>query len=348
MENLIKPRKLQPGDTVAAITLSWGGAAVFPDRYQTGKFRLEKVFGLKVVETKHALREPDWIYRNPLARATDLMDSFSDPNIRAIIAIIGGDESIRLLPYIDYKVIANNPKIFLGYSDAVVTHFMCMKAGLRSFHGPDVMTEFAENIEMHKYTKDSILKTLFSSNSIGDITQSEEGWTAEFVDWITPENKNIRRNMLPTDPWRFIGSSATATGRLLGGCIEALQFIIGTELWPDLKTFAGSILFLETSEEGAAPVMLERFLRNLGVQGILDAISGLLFSKPGGKVDPAMFPAYDQAILKVLHEYERLDLPVITNMDFGHTDPMLTLPYGCMAEIDVDQKRFRILESAVL
>jgi muramoyltetrapeptide carboxypeptidase LdcA involved in peptidoglycan recycling len=151
MQSLVKPKKLTSGDTVAAITLSWGGAATFPDRYRIGKKRLEEVFGLTVIETKHAMRDADWIYRNPQARAEDLMSAFSDSNVSAIIATIGGEDSIRLLPYIDYSVLKCNPKIVLGFSDTTVGHFICLKAGLGSFYGPSVMTAFAENIQMHEY-----------------------------------------------------------------------------------------------------------------------------------------------------------------------------------------------------
>jgi muramoyltetrapeptide carboxypeptidase LdcA involved in peptidoglycan recycling len=129
MKTLIKPSKLISGDTIAAISLSWGGAALFPDHYQIGKNRLKEIFGLNVIETKHALCEPEWLYNNPQARVADLMEAFSNPDIKGIFSIIDGDDSIRLLPYIDYDVIRNNPKIFLGFSDTTVTHFICLKAG---------------------------------------------------------------------------------------------------------------------------------------------------------------------------------------------------------------------------
>ena len=91
------------------------------------------------------LRDPNWISRNPQARADDLMQAFADPSIKAIISMIGGDDSLRILPYIDLDVIRSNPKIFMGYSDTNVTHFACWKAGLSSFYGPSFMAGFAEN-----------------------------------------------------------------------------------------------------------------------------------------------------------------------------------------------------------
>jgi muramoyltetrapeptide carboxypeptidase LdcA involved in peptidoglycan recycling len=92
-----------------------------------------------VIETRHALHDEAWLAANPQARADDLMEAFSDPTIRAIISTIGGDDSIRILPYIDLNVIRANPKIFLGYSDSTITHLACFKAGLISFYGPAIL-----------------------------------------------------------------------------------------------------------------------------------------------------------------------------------------------------------------
>lgn len=90
-----------------------GGPGAFPDRFQLGKQRLESIFGLKIIPTKHALCEPEWIYWNPKARADDLMEAFLDPEIKGIISTIGGDDSIRLLPFVDLEIIRKNPKVFI-------------------------------------------------------------------------------------------------------------------------------------------------------------------------------------------------------------------------------------------
>src|SRR4051812_4001139 len=139
MTSLIKPKRLFPGDKVATISLSWGGAGELPDRYQRGKKQLQDIFGVQVVETSNALKSADFIARNPKARADDLMEAFSDTSIKAIISNIGGDDSIRTLPYTDLDIIRNNPKIFVGFSDTTVTHFACYKAGLASFYGTSVL-----------------------------------------------------------------------------------------------------------------------------------------------------------------------------------------------------------------
>src|SRR6185295_9995832 len=159
---MIKPKKLKQGDKVAAISLSWGGAGSIPHRYEAGKKQLIENFGVEVVETKNALKSSDWIYKNPEARAEDLMEAFADSSIKAIISVIGGDDSIRTLPFMDLDVIRQNPKIFLGFSDTTVTHLCCYKAGLISFYGTSLFIGFAENGGMHHYQVDDIKRTLFS------------------------------------------------------------------------------------------------------------------------------------------------------------------------------------------
>lgn len=348
MQQLIKPPKLNHGDKVATLTLSWGGPGAFPQRYEVGKQRLEEIFGLYVVQTKHALKNAEWIYQNPKARADDLMEAFLDPSIKAIISNIGGDDSIRLIPFVDLNIIKNNPKVFMGYSDTTVTHFMCLKAGLSSFYGPAVMTAFAENVAMHDYTIHGIRKTLFSNETIGSIPKNTKGWTTELLDWSDENNQNIKRVLNPPTGWNFIGDNKhIRKGRLIGGCLEALQFINGTELWPNFSTWDQGILFLETSEEGMEPPAVTRFIRNLAAQGILHSLTGILFSKPGGQhMTAARFSEYDQALLKVFEEYRIPLIPIVTEMDFGHSDPMWTLPFGAMVEINPDRKTVTILENA--
>jgi muramoyltetrapeptide carboxypeptidase LdcA involved in peptidoglycan recycling len=339
---MIKPVCLHRGDRVAAISLSWGGAGAFPHRYEVGKRQLEERFGLEVVETRHALRDPDWLAKNPRARADDLMEAFADPSIRGIISIIGGDDSIRLLPFIDDELIRSNPKIFLGYSDTTVSHWACFRAGLVTFYGPSIMTGLAENGGIHPYMADAVERALFRPEPIGLLQSSREGWTDEFLDWANPENRARRRSMNPPLPWRFLQGSGVATGHLLGGCVEVVEFLRGTSVWPDASLWDRAILFLETSEEGAPPRTLTRALRSYAAMGILGRLSGLLIGRPGGRVPVEKFAEYDQAVLQVVREEEGLsELPIVTCMDFGHTDPTLVLPLGVQARIDSEALAWR-------
>ena len=344
---MIKPKKLSPGDRVAAISLSWGGPGTFPHRYNAGKRQLQKEFGLQVIEMPNTLRDADWLARNPKARADDLMQAFADPSIKGIFSTIGGDESLRLLPYVDLDLIRNNPKVFLGYSDTTISHLVCYKAGLVSFYGPSIMGEFAENGGMFPYMIQSLRQAIFSSNIVGEIYPNRESWTVERIDWGDPTNQERRRKLNPCTGWKFLQGSGRYRGHLIGGCIEVFDWARGTGIFP--SQWKNAILFLETSEEAPLPEMVTRTLRVFAAMGILRQLSGILFGRPGGEIPPEKFEEYDRAILQVVRDEEGLSqLPIITNMDFGHTGPIFVLPYGVQAEIDCENKRFSITENAVI
>jgi len=217
-----KPPKLQPGDKVAAISLSWGGPGTFPWRYAAGKKQLEDEFGLQVVETRHALRHADWLKRNPQARADDLLEAFADPGIKAIISTIGGDDSIRILPYLDLEVVRAHPKIFMGYSDTTITHLACYRAGLVSFYGPSIMAGFGENGGLFPYLVDSVRRTLFSAAAPGEMRPNRAGWTVESLDWGDPAIQSRPRKLNPPEDWKFLQGQGARRGRLLGGCMKIL------------------------------------------------------------------------------------------------------------------------------
>ena len=111
----IKPKILRPGSRIAAISLSWGGPGTVPYRYEIGKRQFEEEFDVTVVETAHALRDADWLAKNPEARADDLMEAFADETIDGIISTIGGEDSIRTLPYIDLDLMRKNPQSLYGF-----------------------------------------------------------------------------------------------------------------------------------------------------------------------------------------------------------------------------------------
>jgi len=345
---MIKPKALKQGDKVAAITLSWGGPGKFPHKYEAGKKQLQETFGVEVVETKHALKSPDWINKNPQARAEDLMEAFLDPSIKAIISTIGGDESVRLIPYIDLSVIKNNPKIFLGYSDTTATHFACYTAGLTSFYGPSIMAGFAENCGILPYMENSIRKTLFETKPIGIVEPNKDGWTVEHLDWSNPDNQNQKRKLRAATGPKLMQGSGKAQGRLIGGCIEVMEMLKATSYWPELDKWKGAILFIETSEDMPPVTYFKYWLRNYAAQGILHAINGIILARPGGQLNDEQLFQYDIALREIIvDELGLTNLPIMTQMDFGHTDPMFVIPYGVMAEIDCDNKHFSILESGV-
>jgi muramoyltetrapeptide carboxypeptidase LdcA involved in peptidoglycan recycling len=136
-------------------------------------------------------------------------------------------------------------------------------------------------------------------------------------------------------------------GRVIGGCAEVLEMLKATALWPPPSYWDGAILFYETSEEAPSDTLVLRWLRNFAAQGILSRLSGLLLARPGGDMDEARREAQKAAVLRALDEADLVDLPVLADLDFGHTDPIATLPYGATAEIDCDSASVIILDSAV-
>ncbi len=344
---MTKPAALRAGDRVAVVTPSWGGYATFPARYQAGKRYLSDQFHLDVVETKHALRDAQWIYNNPAARADDLMAAFADPSIKGIVASIGGDDAIRLIPHLDLSVIRDNPKAFIGYSDATVLHFGCLKAGVGSLHGPSVMSGFAENGGMSTLSSTSFYCAAFVASPIGELARNVEGWTAEHVSWEDPSNQERLRRRSASNGAQRLRGNGRASGHLIGGCAEVLEMLKSTPWWPPPAYWDNAILFYETSEEAPADEFVLRWLRNFAAQGILQRLSGLILARPGGDMNDARCESQKAAVLKALDEVGLRDMPVLADLDFGHTDPILTLPYGASAEIDCESASVRILEAGV-
>lgn len=345
MKSLLKPQHLKKGDTVATVSLSWGGAGDPQTlwRYRQGKERLEKLFGLRVIEMPHTLAGSDYLYRHPEKRAQDMMAAFSDPAVKAVFTCIGGEDTLRLLPFIDLDVIRNNPKIFIGYSDTTVNHYMCYQAGLSSFYGGSVLADFAENVELPAYTAEWMEKTLFRTDVIGSVPASE-CFTGEYLPWIV-ENRNTSRTFRPNSGYTVVQGHGTASGSLIGGCIEVLDWLRGTALFPQADDFCGALLFLETSEDKPLPRDFKYMLRSLGALGVFERINGILFAKPYGEV---YRDEYHAELIKVLAEHGKSDMPVLANASFGHNEPKCCLPFGAMAEIDCDTKSFTILESGVV
>ena len=341
---MLKPERLKKGDKIAVVSLSWGGLGddMFIHKYDIAKERLERDFGLEVVAMPHALKGSEFVYAHPELRVKDLMDAFADPSIKGIFCAIGGDDSIRLLPYIDYEIIRNNPKIFMGYSDTTVSHFMMNKAGVVSYYGPSVMAEFGEYVRMFDYTENAVKNILFN-DSKGYEIPSCEYWSDDRVSW-SEENMEHKRETRPEEHhYEVLSGSGIITGELAGGCLDVFPMIVGTEIWPEADEWNGKILLVETSEDKPEPALVKFYLRNLGAQGILNRINGIVVGKP---MDEQFYEEYKEVYRIVLNEFNCPSLPVIYNINIGHAAPTGVLPLGIKYEIDLDNKIIRLLESA--
>lgn len=341
---MIKPKKLKKGDKIAVVSLSWGGLGddALIHKYDIAKERLEHDFGLEVMCMPHALMGSEFVARNPRLRAKDLMDAFNDSSIAAVFCAIGGDDTIRILPYIDFDIIRNNPKIFMGYSDTTANHFMMYKAGLVSFYGPSVMCEFGEYVRMFDYTKKAVEDILFGTWEEYSLLSSPE-WSDDYVCWQESNRDTAHKMKREQHGYEVINGDGIVNGHLLGGCIEVFMMINGTIIWPSLDEWRNAILFFETSEDKPSPDFVLYTLRNLAAQGILNVIHGIIVGKPK---DETYYEEYKDAIRQVVLEEEHLDrLPVFYNVNIGHAKPRGILPYGIEAELNCDKKTIRFLES---
>jgi muramoyltetrapeptide carboxypeptidase LdcA involved in peptidoglycan recycling len=211
------------------------------------------------------------------------------------------------------------------------------------------MAGFGENGGLFPYMIESVRKTLFSAEIIGGIEPNMGGWTVEMLDWADPVNQAKHRKLNSSTGWRFLQGNGLYEGHLIGGCFEVFDWLRGTDFWPEDSVWQDAILFLETSEDAPPPEAVKYGLRTLAALGILEKLSGILFGRPGGNVSIETHAEYDKALLQVIADEEGLtELPIVTGMDFGHTDPMFVLPYGLQAEIDCKAQRFSILENAVI
>jgi len=160
---------------------------------------------------------------------------------------------------------------------------------------------------------------------------------------------------------KFLQGKGIVEGHLIGGCMDTLEILKGTSLWPNNKYWEGAILFLETSEEKPSIDLVTYWLRNYGAQGILQKLKAIIFAIPGGDIsfddkeyDEKLknhlntFEMYDEALIKVAKEFGREDIPIISHLNFGHTAPMLTIPFGAIMEINIWGKTVRIKDSGVI
>ena len=345
---MLKPKHLRNGDTAAIVSLSSGalGEPWAIHKLHIARKRLEQDYGLHVVVMPNALRGIEYLDAHPQARADDLMEAFRTPEIRAVFNAIGGNDSIRLLPYVDLDVLAKNPKIFTGFSDTTSNHLMLYKAGVMSYYGASIMTNFSEYVKINDYTDRMIWDTLFEPKPMLDIPSAPYWYDDEDEKiWWKEENMNRLRAYHPeTVGYELIQGGGVVEGPLLGGCLDVFVELTGTPIWPDRAAWAGKIMFLETSEEDMSCELLTWILRNLAAQGIFDVVRGILVGKPARR---SKYAPYKEVFRRVVgRESGHPELPVLFNVNFGHAEPIGVLPYGVRCRLDAEKKTITLLEPA--
>ncbi len=344
---MIKPGALRRGDKVATISPSSGiaGEASVSWRYELGVRRLRDVFGYQVVSMPNSLKGIEFNDKHPEARADDLIQAFSDESVKGIICNIGGEDSIRMLPYLDLSVIRDNPKVLSGFSDSTTVHMILRNAGLMSFYGPAVLTDFAENSGLFTYTMEYFERAVMRKDPIGEIIPAGF-WTSEFLDWNDRQLNSRPRNVSRSGRFNLISGRGTAKGPLLGGCLSVLYRIKDTSVFPDKQDWDGAVAFIETSETTPPPALFEKYLRGIMEKGALTGASALVFARPYGNL---YADEYHGILRRLIAEEAGLkDMPILTGLPFGHTSPMITIPIGALAEVDAGASSFAIIEPGVV
>jgi muramoyltetrapeptide carboxypeptidase LdcA involved in peptidoglycan recycling len=331
------PAKPRPGDKVAVLSPGEAMPQIFPATFDQGLRRLREGYGVEVVEYPTTR-----VISPPAARAADVNAAFADPEITAILTSIGGEDQIKVLQHLDADVIAANPKPFFGISDNTNLHHFLWNLGIVSYYGGTVMTDLGRCGSVNPHTAEAF-RAAFLGEGWYELRPAET-FTDENLDWADPANLAREPEMYPADGWRWHGSRRAVEGRLWGGCLEIVDFQlrVGRYLAPDETAYDGCVLCLETSEELPDAGYVGRVLMCLGERGLLQRFSALMMGRPkawsleqrnGPDERAAYVDAQHEAVLEAMAEYSP-DVPVVLDVDFGHTDPQLVLPLGGDVRVD--------------
>lgn len=335
--NWPKLEPLKKGDTVAILSMSWGGPSVFPHIYEAGKKYIEETLGLRVKEYWSTRAAADEVAANPEKRANDVMDAFRDPEVKALFASIGGDDSMLLLPYLNFDDIRKNPKLVMGYSDTTTLLIALAAHKISSFHGPSVMAGFAQADAMPQEWHQHIREMLFNETGRKVRLPRFAEYSDGYQSWSEVGEPKIKA-WEKTDGWHWLNGEKKVTGRVIGGCVEVLEFLKGTEYWPKKNLWKNAILLLETSEGKPSVDNVRYALRNYGLQGVLESISGLIVGRARDYSNQEKAELDEMVRDVTMREFGRSDLVILTNFDVGHTDPQLIIPIGSKMTIDPNRK----------
>lgn len=308
----IKPKALQPGDTIGLVSPA---SIVGDDQAYDEVVAKIKQLGYEVKEGANARNTFGYFAGTDKQRAEDLNAMFQDPSVDAIMAFRGGWGCNRILAHLDFELIKQHPKILIGYSD-ITTLLLAIyaKTGLTTFHGPvgtSIWTEF---------TKSHFTRAVNQSTPLSLPGEPREG----------------------LEGYQSIATlrGGKARGRLLGGNLSVLTAMIGSDYLPEWED---SILFLE--DVGEDVYRIDRMLTQLKLSGMLNQLSGFIFGQCTGC---DMAEEHRFTLQQILEQHIRpLNIPAFSGAIFGHIDDMVTLPVGLMVEIDALSGDIMFQESAV-
>lgn len=323
----IVPAKLEKGDEIRVIAPARGLKIIGQESRDIAAKRFAEM-GLKVTFGKNTTDE-NWDMMGSSSiedRVSDIHEAFSDKNVKAIFTIIGGANSNQLSPYLDYELIKANPKIFCGFSDitALLNGIYAM-TGLVTFSGPHY-SSFGMR-DGFDYTWENVKKMLFG-NGENAVEPSEE-WSDDM--WFVNQDK---REFIKNEGYWDI-HNGEAEGVIIGGNLGTFDLLLGTKYRPAFAE--NTILFVEDTE-GTNIAQFERNLQALIYQPDFKNVKGLVIGRfqKGSKI------SREQLEFIVTTKRELKNLPILGNVDFGHSTPMLTLPIGGTAEINNGKLKLKI------
>jgi muramoyltetrapeptide carboxypeptidase len=313
---LIKPQKLNSGDVIGVIS-----PASSPDdltKINSGISYLEKL-GYRVEVGKNVGQERGYLAGDDPQRLDDLHSMFKNKNVKAIFTVRGGYGSPRLLDKIDYNLIKNNPKIFVGYSDINALNLAFLeKTGLVSFSGPMVAVDFYDKID--PFTEEIFWSMLTSTKKIGKI-----------------HNPNGEKFFILNK-----GKGGRGEGKLIGGNLSIVHSLFGTEYLPSFKN---SILLLEDINE--PPYKVDRMLNHLRLAKVFKQAKGVIL---GRFVDCYETDTEKKTLTlnEVIVDYfENLNIPVVYNVKHGHLKENITIPLGLNCNLNTSRGFIEIKDNAV-
>jgi muramoyltetrapeptide carboxypeptidase len=306
---LRRPPALRPGDRIAIVAPASPFAL---DQFDAGVEELRRL-GFEPVYTDAVFARDDYLAGGAELRARDLMQAWSDPGVKGIIAARGGYGSVQLLPLLDAGVVRGQPKVFVGYSDNTSLLTWLMQAcGLVSFHGPMIEGRFARGAA--GYNRDSFLGVVSQPAPFGEVRD-------DHLETMRP---------------------GEARGMLVGGTLTQLVASLGTPYAFDPP--AGSILFIDDVAE--RPYRLDRMLTQLRLAGLLERAAALVFNSLPRCDEPGGGTAARDAVRRVLAGFHG---PILYGLQAGHTDgPALTLPCGVEVSVLAGDRPSLVIEEAAV
>lgn len=329
--------KLSPGDRIAVLSPSFAAPAVGPAVHEQGLRRLAELTGCEPVEFPTTRQ----LGAAATDRARDLNAAFADPSIRAIVATIGGEDEITVIPHLEADLVRADPKPFLGYSDNTNLSSWLWEQSVASYYGGSVQVHLGSGPGVDPIHADSLRAALLTG---GRLEITEPGEAEDFGQpWESAEELTSYGDREPTEPWVWAGPAESVTGRTWGGCVEVLQWILAAGRFPeDPAVLAGHVLLLESSEDHPPAQEVGWILRSMGERGLLGQVAGVLAARPAAsdpdnRGTPESRRTYREeqrdAVIDVIEQYNP-EAVVCVGVPFGHTRPQWILPYGGEMTLD--------------